>query len=67
MAQPLETIDLTQETEFESQENPFLNENDPVLEIGHNYNLRSRIVYKLNKLKLMIQEMEHDLVIGPPN
>lgn len=60
-------VDLTSEPEYETcVEDPFQNENDPVLEIGHSYNLRSRVSYKLNKIKLLIQEMEHDLVIGPP-
>lgn len=57
-------IDLTMEPEFETQENPFLNEESEIYEIGHNYSLRSRIAYKLNIIKLKIQEMEHDLAIG---
>lgn len=58
-------IDLTQDHEFETQdENPFQNEDDPVLEIGHNYSLRSRVSYKLNRIKMLIKEMEHDLAIG---
>lgn len=63
MAETVETIDLTQNDEFESEENPFLN-NDDVIDIGHNYNLRHRIAFKLNMIKLKIQELEHDLVIG---
>lgn len=66
MAEVVEVVDLTQETEFETDENPFQNEDDPVIELGHSYKLRSRIGYKINKLKMLIKEMEHDLVIGRP-
>jgi len=66
MSEVVEIVDLTDDTEFESCGDPFQNEDDPVLEIGHNYNLRSRVAFKLNKLKMLIKEMEHDLVIGPP-
>lgn len=63
MAESVETIDLTEIDEFETPQNPFLNDDD-VIEIGHNYNLRHRIAFKLNMIKLKIQEIEHDLVIG---
>jgi len=70
-------IDLTKEPEFETQKfpsfqeisNPFLNEDSPVLErdvidLGHDYLLRPRISYKLNRIKMLINEIEHDLAIG---
>lgn len=63
MAETVETIDLTETDEFETPQNPFLNDDD-VIEIGHNYKLRSRIGYKINQLKMLIREMEHDLLIG---
>jgi len=62
-------VDLTMEPEFDSPANPFLNtpvldHDSDVIEIGHKYHLRSRISYKLNRIKMLIQEMEHDLAIG---
>lgn len=59
MDQSFETIDLTSETEFEPLTNPFL-EDIPKFP----YHLRSRIHFKLNRIKMLIQEMEHDLAIG---
>lgn len=65
-------VDLTVDHEFETQEfpsfkhnpgpNPF--HNDDVIEIGHNYNLRCRLSYNLNRLKMILQEMEHDIVLS---
>jgi len=78
MAQMDKTIiDLTMEPEFETQQfpsfqefqNPFLNDDvtpDNVIEIGHNYNLRKRISYKLNTIKMIINQLELDLAIALP-
>jgi len=64
-----EVIDLTKEPEFDSEQNPFLNDESPVPEhdvinLGHDYLLRPRISYKLNRVKMLINEIEHDLAIG---
>lgn len=78
MAQSDKTIiDLTGDREFETQQfpsfqgfqNPFLNDDvtpDNVIEIGHNYNLRKRISYKLNTIKMIINQLELDLAIALP-
>lgn len=74
MAQMDKTIvDLTMEPEFETQKfpsfqeitNPFLDDDVPAewIEIGHNYNLRKRISYKLNTIKMIINQLELDLAI----
>lgn len=62
-------IDLTREPEFDSPQNPFLNDDDvtdetEILELGHNYNLRSRIGYKLARIKTIINQLELDLAIA---
>lgn len=73
----LSPVDLTVEHEFEPQQfpsfqefqNPFLNDDvtpDDVIEIGHNYNLRKRISYKLNTIKMIINQLELDLAIALP-
>jgi len=70
MAQSDKTIiDLTGEPGFEYQKfpsfqeipSPFLNSDS---DLGQEYYFRSRIKYKLNKIKMLINEMEHDLAIG---
>lgn len=62
-------VDLTMEPEFDTPENPFLN--DPVLdppndviEIGHNYRLRSRVFNKLSQIKVLLNEIELDMAIN---
>lgn len=79
MAQMDKTIiDLTMDHEFETQKfpsfqeipNPFLNDDvtpDDVIELGHNYNLRRRISYKLNTIKMIINQLEADLAIALSN
>lgn len=62
-------IDLTMEPEFDLPNNPFLNEDDvtdetEILELGHNYNLRSRLSYKLARIKTIINQLELDLAIA---
>lgn len=55
-------VDLTSEPDFDSPENPFLNA--PRIEIGHCYDLRSRLDYNLKRLKNILQEIEHDMLIS---
>lgn len=73
----LSPVDLTVEHEFETQQfpsfqefqNPFLNDDvtpDDVIEIGHSYNLRKRISYKLNVIKMIVNQLELDLAIALP-
>lgn len=63
-----EVIDLTEEPEFELEENPFLNDDeDSIIQIGHNYNLKCRINYKIQVIKGILNEIEHDIRLSQYN